>query len=137
MDVRRLLRAVVAAFVVLVPVDFLIHEVWLGGFYRQHPEWWLPAAEMKARMPFMFLSHLALALFLALVYAKGYEEDKGRLSQGVRFGIVIGLLLQVPKQLMLYFVYPYPVSLLMAWGVGGLVETMLVGAALGALYRET
>ena len=135
MNLKRWLLATVGAFVVIAAVDFVVHEVWLGEFYRAHPSWWRPAAEMKSLMGSMFVSQLILADLLASVYAKGYEVGKGNIGQGLRFGVLMGFLLFLPKMLMVHFIYPYPVSLLVSWFIGGLIETTLAGLMIGAIYK--
>ena len=136
MSVKRWGLATLAGFVVVSATEFVIHHQWLGPFYMAHAEWWRPEAEMKGLMPFMCLAQLSLAALLALVYTKGYESKKGGVGQGVRFGLLLGLLLTVPANLLNYVIYPYPTSLLMSWVIGGLVEATLAGAAIGAVYRE-
>lgn len=134
LSVRRWGLAVLGAFAVLVIGDYLIHEVWLGAFYRQTAAWWRPGSEMKALMPLMLAGQLTLAALLTLIYAKGYEAGKGTLGQGFRFGVLTGLLLFLPKSFMLFFVYPYPVSLVLNWFIGGMIETTMAGLIIGQLY---
>ena len=135
MNLKRWVLATLGAFVVIAMADFVIHEVWLGEFYRMHAEWWRPADEMKARMGCMFTSHFLLAALLTVVYSKGYELGKGGLGQGLRFGLLMGLLLFLPKTFMMHFVYPYPVSLLVSWLIGEVIEVTLAGLMIGALYK--
>ncbi|MBI3312086.1 MAG: hypothetical protein HYZ88_00980 [Candidatus Omnitrophica bacterium] len=135
MSLKRWAVATLGAFVVITGADFVIHEVWLGAFYRAHPTWWRPAAEMNALMGCLFTSHFILAALLTLVYAKGYERGKGGIGQGVRFGVLMGLLLFLPKMLMLHVVYPYPASLLASWTIGGLLEITLASTVIGLLYH--
>ena len=135
MSLKRWALATVGALIVITAVDFIIHEVWLGAFYRAHPTWWRPAVEMKSLMCSMFAGHFLLAALLTVVYGKGYETGKGGIGQGVRFGLLMGALLFLPKTFMMHFVYPYPVSLLVSWLIGGLLEVTLAGAVIGLLYK--
>ena len=135
MDLKRWVLAGVGAFVTIVVGDYLIHELWLGGFYRATASWWRPASQMRSLMGLMFLSEAMLAAVLTLIYTKGYEPSKGTLSQGFRFGVLMGVLLGVPSSLMKAFVYPYPLSLILNWMVGTIVELAVVGLVIGALYK--
>ena len=135
MNLKQWVRATLGAFVVLFATGFVIHHVWLGEFYKAHAAWWRPAAQMESMLPLMFASQLVLAALLAVVYAKGYEAGKGGAGQGFRFGVLIGLLIMLPSSLMNYVIYPYPLSLILSWLVGGLAETALAGTVIGALYR--
>lgn len=136
MNLKRLVLACVGAFVTIVVGDYLIHELWLGGFYRATASWWRPAEQMRSLMGLMFLSEAALAAVLTLIYTKGYEASKGTLSQGFRFGVLMGVLLGVPSTLMKAFVYPYPAPLILNWMVGTLVEITVAGSVIGALYKS-
>ena len=120
MDVKRWLLAAGGAFAAIVLGDYVIHQVWLGDLYRATASWWRPAAEMRSLMGLMFLSEAALAMLLALLYTKGYEAPKGGAGQGLRFGVLMGLLLAVPSSLMKAFVYPYPADLILSWMLGTL-----------------
>ncbi len=135
MNLKRGLVAMLGAFVVLTASDFVIHHVWLREVYRASAAWWRPAAEMKSLMNFMFASEAVLAVLLTVVYAKGYEAGKGTTGQGFRFGVLMGLLLMLPPTLMKHFVYPYPVSLLLNWFLGGVVQMVLAGLVIGVLYQ--
>ena len=134
MSLKRSLLATVGAFAVIFGAEFVIHHLWLGEFYKAHAEWWRSEAEMQSLMYFMLLSQLALPALLTVVYAKGYERNKGSASQGARFGLLMGLLLSVPYSLMHYAIYPYPASLIWSWLIGGLVEVTLASVVIGLLY---
>ncbi len=135
MNLKRWALATGGVFLVIAVADFVIHEAWLGGFYRANAQWWRSGDAMKAHMGWMFISQFILAVLLSFVYAKGYEVGKGNIGQGLRFGILMGFLLFLPKMLMTHFIYPYPVSLLVGWFIGGLIETTLAGLMIGAIYK--
>ena len=135
MNLRKGWLAVVGAFAVIFATEFVIHHVWLSDFYKAHAEWWRPEAQMQSFMHFMVLAQLAMAVLLTVVYTKGYEAGKGGVAQGARFGLLIGFLLLLPNSLMSYCIYPYPMSLIVSWFVGGLVEIVLAGMVIGALYK--
>ena len=137
MNFKRWALATVGTFVVIFGMEFAIHHCWLSEFYKAHAQWWRPEAEMQSLMPFMLLSQLALAALLPVVYAQGYEKGKGSVSQGARFGLVIGLLLLLPNSLMTYCLYPYPASLIQSWFISGLIEFTLTGIVIGALYQPS
>src|SRR3989338_3992005 len=127
MDLRLFLLAAAGAFAIIVICDLAIHQVWLGDFYRASAHWWRPAEQMQALRGLMFASQALLAALLTFVYMKGYEPGKGSLGQGFRFGVLMGLLLAIPSSLMNAVVYPYPVSLILSWMIGTLIEVTLAG----------
>jgi len=135
MDLKRWLLATAGAFAVILLGDTVIHHVWLGDVYRANAQWWRPAAEMEAMRGLMFVSQALLAALLTFIYMKGYEPGKGSVGQGFRFGVLMGLLLAVPSNLMHAVVYPYPVTLVLSWLVGTLVEVTLAGMMIGYIYK--
>ena len=135
MRLRQWLLAWVGAFATVVIGDVLIHQVWLGPTYQATASWWRSAEDMRALMGLMVLSQLSLAVLLTFIYAKGYEVGKGTLWQGFRFGVLMGLLLAVPSNVMKAFVYPYPPSLLMSWIIGTLLEVTVAGMVIGLVYK--
>lgn len=135
MNVKRWALATVGAFAVLFTTGFVIHHVWLGEFYKAHSAWWRPETDMQSMLPVMFAAQLALAALLSAVYARGYEPNKGGVGQGVRFGVLLGLLLTLPCSLMNHVIYPYPMSLIVSWLIGGLAEITVAGGVIGAIYQ--
>ena len=135
MDFKRWLMATLGACGVIAVSEYLIHNVWLGEFYRMHAQWWRSSPEMAARMGFLVGGQIALAGLLTLVYARGYEAGKGTVAQGFRFGVLMALLLFLPTCLVQYCIYPYPLSLILNWLLGGFVEITLAGLMIGYLYK--
>ena len=69
------------------------------------------------------------------MFTKGYE-DKG-LAEGLRYGVFIGLLVFVGRNLIVYAVQPVPAKLVIAWICGGIVELAIAGIIVAAIYRPT
>jgi hypothetical protein len=128
--------AVLAGFVVLTAGDILIHEVWLKGLYRELAQYWRPADQMKANTWLPFLSAFSLAFLLAHIYPMGAQRKPG-VTDGLRFGIWMGLLLHLPSILIKYYVYPYPKYLFIAWFVGGTLQVTVAGVAIALAYQKS
>ena len=127
--------AVFAGFIVLAAGDILIHRVWLRDLYDQLAQFWRPAAEMQARAWLPFLSEFALAFLLAHIYPMGYEKGAPA-GEGLRFGILMGLLIYLPATLMKYYVYPFPNYLFIVWFLRGVGEVALAGLAIALAYKQ-
>jgi len=136
MALRRWLLATAGAFAVIVLMDTVIHQVWLGDVYRANAQWWRPAGQMKSMMGLMLVSQALLAALLSFIYAKGYEPGKGDLVQGFRFGVIMGLLLGLPYNLMNFVVYPYPAFLILTWMGGTVIEMTMAGMMIGYVYKR-
>ena len=70
----------------------------------------------------------------AYAYAKGYEGGN-RALEGLRFGVVVGLLLACFAVTWNYVVLPVSGSLGMAWIVDTLVEMAIYGVIVGLVYK--
>jgi hypothetical protein len=127
--------AVLVGFVLLAAGDLVIHQIWLGETYKQLQHFWRPEAEMKSRAWIPFLSEFALAFLLATIYPIGYK-GKDAMSEGLRFGILMGLLLYLPSILMKSYVYPYPNYLLGNWFLGGMIEVTAAGVGIAFAYQK-
>ena len=137
MNVKQWLLATLGAFGVIAASDFVIHNLWLGEMYRATAQWWRSPDEMALLKGYMIAGELALAGLLTFIYSRGYEPGKGTVSQGFRFGVLMGLLLFLPKTFMQHFVYPYPLALILNWLIGGIAQVTLAGLMIGYIYKPS
>ncbi|MBA3354627.1 MAG: hypothetical protein H0U18_01555 [Pyrinomonadaceae bacterium] len=85
-------------------------------------------------MLWICLAYLAFAVGSVIVYAKGVE-NKPWLGQGIRFGILIWLILAVPSFFIAYAVQPVPTILMVKQVLFEGVDKVLLGIITAALYR--
>ena len=132
MNTKKLVLTIVVVFIVANLTGFLIHAVLLAPDYMAVKEHYRP--EGSEKMLFINLAYLAFAVGSVLVYAKGVE-NKPWLGQGLRFGILIWLVLTIPSFFIAYAVQPVPATLLMKQVLFEGVDKLLLGAITAALYR--
>lgn len=135
MNTKRLALASLAVFVVFSVVDGVVNNLLLADLYKQTASIWRPESEIQGNMWLMWLGTLILAPLFALIYTKGYEANKPGLGQGVRYGLIVGLLLSAPQCLVWYAVLPIPAALPVWWFAAGMAESVAAGAATGMIYR--
>lgn len=135
MSTKKFLLAGSAAFVVIFALEFAMHGFLFHPLYAATASVWRPPEYANKLMGLMVLGQLIFSLVFAFIYAKGYEPAKAGAAQGMRFGFLIGLLTSPFSALMWYVVLPVPETLAAAWFVAGMVETLVAGAVVGALYR--
>jgi hypothetical protein len=131
MNIKRFLAGGLAIFAVFQICDFIIHNLILMEVYASMTNVWRP--EMMSYMWIMFLCSFVFSYLMMFVFVKGYE-DRG-LLEGVRFGIIIGLMTNITGAFYQYAVYPLPFSLVLQWAGYGLIEFILAGLAAAAIYR--
>jgi hypothetical protein len=136
MKTKRFALASAAVFVVFAILEGIIHGVLLADIYQQTSSIWRPENDIQRNMWLMWLGYLIFAPVFVLIYSKGYEANKGGLPQGIRFGLITGMLLSASQSLGWYVVLPIPGVLAFWWFVTGMVETVAAGAAVGVIYRQ-
>jgi hypothetical protein len=93
-----------------------------------------PEAEAGAILPIGFGFALVGFFAFAYAYAKGYEGGRG-LQEGLRFGVLVGILLCCFGAIWDYMVWPVAPRLAVLWMVDFILEFALYGAIVGAIYR--
>jgi hypothetical protein len=128
----RVAAAAIAAWVVYLGVGPLVNNVLLADLYAQHARVFRPQAEMN--VAFGLAAAVAGFFVFAYAYAKGYEGGAG-VVEGLRFGVVVGLLLAAFSVAWNYVVLPVSGALAAAWIVDVIVEMAIYGAVVGLVYK--
>jgi len=131
MNAKRYLLSSFAGLIFILLFEWAFHDHFLAKYYMAQPQLWRPHGQ--AIMPAIFLALLIFPFVLSFIFVKGYE-GKG-LPEGVRFGLVMGLLF-VPTHLIWYAVQPLQETLVAFWIIGGFVEMILLGIINAAIYKE-
>lgn len=131
---RHVLISIIAVFAFIFIFEWVFHTVLLESSYQATAALWRSQDEMTARFPWLIAGQFGMAVFITLLYY-GFVRDR-RLGSGLRFGLVIGLFMASPF-LINYAVTPYPMSLVISWMAGSVVEFFMVGGLLAATCRGT
>ncbi|HOD13165.1 MAG TPA: hypothetical protein PK307_14465 [Spirochaetota bacterium] len=132
MNIKRFIFASIAVFIIIQGIDWLVHGVLLSGWYAEIKGLWRPG--MMDLMWVMMFGSLFFSFMFVYIFTKGYE---GRgISEGARYGLLIGLLMYVSGMLGQYFMYPIPLGLALIWVLYGIVEMVIAGMAAAAVYRK-
>ena len=133
MNPKRLVLAIIVAFVFVLGSDFLIHGVWLQPTYGATASLWRTETEMQARMGWMFGSQFLAAMTFVVLWARGFAE-KACLKCAVMYGLFMGLFSQAAT-LITYVVTPVPAEIPLKWFFAGLVQAVLLGVVTFFVYR--
>lgn len=136
MNVKRWLLASLAAFVVILVLDQILNTVLLTGLYQQTAAVWRPTPELERLFPLLWAGMAVSTLFFTLIYAQGFDRKRAGAAQGMRFGLYMGLFYFTLYCLVSYVVLPIPAVLAAWWFIGGIVEYVAGGAAVGWMYRH-
>jgi hypothetical protein len=130
---KRLVLAIVAAFVFIVVSDILIHGVWLLPDYKATASLWRTDPEMNARMPWMFAGQFLLASTFVVLWAMGFA-GRGGIKSACVYGLLMGLFNQA-NTLINYVVSPMPPGLAAKWFVSALAQSVLLAVMTFFIYK--
>jgi hypothetical protein len=122
--------------ILYVLLEMALHSGVLSGLYQKTAAVWRPQSEMQSLFPLMLIGQAMFGFFFGLIYTKGHESGKGSLSQGLRFGLWMGLAVGPVMGLLWYVVLPIPRALAVGWGAGAFLQMLLLGAAAGSIYQK-
>jgi hypothetical protein len=110
-----------------------VHTVLLDTLYKQHLNAMRPEAEQTAILPVGFAFALVGFFAFAYSYAKGYEGSGAQ--EGLRFGVLVGILICCFRVIWDHMVWPVSLQLTAAWMVEYIVEFALYGTVVGLVYK--
>jgi hypothetical protein len=132
MNMKRLILAIVAGFIVIFATDYLIHGLWLVPDYEATKSLWRPEAEMHSRFQWMILAQVICAVTFVIIWAKGVVG--GSVGNGIAFGLLMGLFQQI-WAIVDYVVIPMPGELAAKWFFSGLAQAVLLGIVTALVYK--
>jgi len=131
MNIKRYVIAGIAVFATFQVCDMVIHGRLLMKDYEALASMWRP--DMMSLMWIMWITCAVLSFLFAYVFVKGYEA-RGML-EGVRYGLIVGLMMNGVGAFNQYVLFPVPFVLAVKWFVFGMIEFILAGAVVAAIYR--
>ncbi len=131
MNIKRYVIAGIAVFATFQICDMVIHGRLLMKDYEALASMWRP--DMMSLMWIMWITCAVLSFLFTYVFIKGYES-RGML-EGVRYGLIVGLMMNGVGAFNQYVLFPVPFVLAVKWFVFGMIEFILAGAVVAAIYR--
>ena len=134
MNYGRLALAAVAAWVVDAVYGFIVYGTILSSEFGRYPAIYRPNDVAPGYMPILFGGILLAMLVASYIYAKGYEGGSG-VQEGMRFGVLVGLLVFGYVGVVNYAILNIGRRLAGSLGIAGLVEWTIAGMVIGAVYK--
>jgi len=132
---KKLVLAIVAAYIVLMATGYVVHDVWLMPDYNAIPASHRDAAGIQHRFWAMAVGQFFFAAMFAYIYTRG-RETKPWLAQGIRYGIVMSFMTVIPYSLGEYVIYLIPHSLAVKWMIAGTIQLIITGLVVAGICRE-
>lgn len=134
MNYGRLVAAALAGTVVDAVYGFLVYGMLLAGEFGRYPNVYRPSDAPPAFLMCMFAGIFVAILFAVVIYSKGIES-KGGAAEGMRFGALLGVFVGALFSSISYGTMNIGRKLATMMAVAGLIEWILVGTVIGAVYR--
>jgi hypothetical protein len=129
---KRFIFAFIAAYVFIFVWGWGLNGVFLKDVYAQTPNLWRSQSEMMSLFHWILIGQALIVFSFVMIYASGFAGG------GVIAGILLGILLEIAAigmRLGFYAVQPIPGKLVLYGSAGGLIEMIVVGAIVGAIYK--
>ena len=95
------------------------------------------AAALNMRAPSMVLAFIFMGFAFAWIYRQGIAANRPWLVQGVRFGIAVALVAQVPLYLIYYVVQPMEGTTVLKQIVGDTLTLIVCGVVVAFINKST
>jgi len=136
MNYGRIAMAAVAAWIVSIGLGYLINNVWLLRLYQANAWAFRRTEEITPLLPFGFGLQLLAFCAFAYAYAKGYEGTGSRIGEGVRYGLVIAIMIDGFAIVWNYVTEPIALRLGILQLIEHVGEFGVYGAIVGLVYQS-
>jgi len=133
MNTKKFIIASILVFIVFEILDFIIHGLILKGAYESLASVWRP--DMNSLMWIMYVTALIFSFLFVYIFTKGYEGKS--IAEGIRYGLLIGLLMLIVGMFNQYAVYPLPFILVLEWFIFGIIQYIIIGIVVAAVYKPS
>ena len=123
-----------AVFVVIVALNWLLHDVVLSELYEINKSVWRNGATRDVFAPLLFIDYFVVSFVFVFLFARGYR-NKGW-AEGVRYGLVFGLVMATSSAIEKFVLIDVPARLALGWFMGTLFEFMILGLVTALIYRN-
>lgn len=132
MNSKKYLIAFVSGFIVMFILGWIGHEYILPGLSGPDPM--ESVMKSEPNVIGIVIAYVVLALIMAYMYPKG-TEGNSVVGNGLKFGILIGLLFELPMAIIFYSVFEgVTISMVITEGVWHMIEQGIGGIAIAYGY---
>lgn len=129
---KRFVLAFIAAYIFIFFWGWLLNGVVLKDVYAETPTLWRPQSEMMALFHWIIIGQALIVFAFVMIYATGFAG--GGVAAGIRLGILLEMA-AIGMRMGFYAVQPFPGKLIVDGSISGLIEMVIVGAIVGAIYK--
>lgn len=132
MNIKRFVISFISVTICFQLMDFLIVNVILKETFQSLQHIWRP--DMNKYLWIMPVVSIIFAIIFTYIYIQ-WNKNKGIL-EGLRYGILMGILVNLVGIVNQFVIYPIPFSLALQLFLLGLIEFSIVGMLLSVVYKQ-
>lgn len=138
MNYTRIALAILGAIVAYFVYGFAMFAAWpqMKTEFAKYPSVYRPKEDMMKVMPYGMIAILIGIVVVAVLYAKANPAGGGAIS-GATFGALIGLFVVCVFVIHNWVNLNIGVTLTMYQGIAYFVQWVVVGAAIGLIYKPS
>lgn len=128
---RIVVAGLVAGFVTFI-ADFVMHGLILGNTYTRYAVF-----SQEQANPLWFLAiSLCIGIIAAIFFAKTVDSWAGGWRGGAAFGLFLGLVAFFSNHYYPLVLEGFPYFLSWCWGGVGIINGVIAGSVIGAIYKK-
>ena len=135
MNYPRIALAGFAAWLASIALGYLINDIWLFRLYQANAWAFRRPDDVAELVPIGLGAQLLACFAFALAYAKGYEGEGSAIGEGIRYGLIIAVMVDGFAVVWNYVTEPIATRLGMLELVARVGEFGVYGAVIGLIYR--
>ena len=129
---KRFIVAFIAAYIFTFFWGWLLNGILLKDIYAETPNLWRSQSEMLSLFHWIVIGQALVIFAFVMIYAS--DLAGGGVVAGIRLGILLEIA-AIGMRLAIYAVQPFPGKLIVYGSISGLIEMIIVGAVVGAIYK--
>lgn len=135
-ELKKYIVPTIVVFVVITLFNMIFHGTIMEKLYAANSHFFRPQDEIHKHKYYLWLANLIYSFAFTYIYSKGHEK-KESLTQGIRYGLWISLLIWIPVALVNYTVYPIPKILELYWLAGYTVQSLIAGITVASVFKPS
>ena len=136
MNYPRIALAGFAAWLASIALGYLINDIWLFRLYQANAWAFRRPDDVAELVPIGLAAQLLASLAFAVAYAKGYEGEGSAVGEGIRFGLIVAIMVDGFAVVWNYVTLPIATRLGVLELVARVGEFGVYGAVVGLIYRR-
>src|SRR5438094_1430689 len=129
---KRFVVAFLAVYIFIFFWGWLLNGMLLKDIYAQTSTLWRSQSEMMSLFHWIIIGQALIVFAFVTIYASGFAG--GGVIAGIRLGILLEIA-AIGMRMGIYAIQPITGKLILYGSVSGIIEMIIVGSIVGAIYK--